>query len=116
MLTRKRVILSAVQKCEICEKKEKNPSLFNVELAQEYKVGKLWVNNALNTRQDIDSNILKIKASYFARQFSIKDFHYSKGWLGEFKKRYGLHQFKKQGEAASAPSAESIENDCHALQ
>ena len=65
----------------------------------------LWVDNALNTKQDIDGNILKMKANYFARQFSIEDFHYSEGWLGGFKKRYDLRQFKKQGEAASAPSA-----------
>ncbi len=155
MLTRKRVILSAAQKRELCEKKERNSSLSNVELAQQYKVGKstitdilkekerwlaisesqehikkfrgpkwpqlenalgLWVDNALNTRQDIDGNILKMKASHFARQFSIEDFHHSEGWLGGFKKRHGLRQFKKQGEAASAPSAESIENDRRALQ
>ncbi|CAB5358695.1 unnamed protein product [Rhizophagus irregularis] len=92
MLTkRKRVSLSAKQKREICEMKEKDPTLQNVELAQKYNVGKpkwpqlegalgLWVNNALNTKQDIDGNILK------------------------------------QGEAESAPSAELIERDRFALQ
>ncbi|CAB4407659.1 unnamed protein product [Rhizophagus irregularis] len=120
MLTkRKRVSLSAKQKREICEMKEKDPTLQNVELAQKYNVGKstitdilresdrwltitesqentkkfcgpkwpqlegalgLWVDNALNTKQDIDGNILK------------------------------------QGEAESAPSAESIERDRFALQ
>ncbi|CAB5392186.1 unnamed protein product [Rhizophagus irregularis] len=99
MLTkRKRVSLSAKQKREICEMKEKDPTLQNVELAQKYNVGKstitdilresdhwltiteskkntkkfrrpkwpqlegalgLWVDNALNTKQDIDGNILK---------------------------------------------------------
>ncbi|CAG8767248.1 21022_t:CDS:2, partial [Rhizophagus irregularis] len=76
----------------------------------------LWVDNALNTKQDIDGNILKMKASYFAEQFSIEDFHHSEGWLGGFKKRHSLCQFKKQGEAESAPSAESIERDRLALQ
>jgi len=33
MTTRKRVSLSAAQKRELCEKKEKNPNLSNVELA-----------------------------------------------------------------------------------
>ncbi|CAB4402495.1 unnamed protein product [Rhizophagus irregularis] len=120
MLTkRKRVSLSAKQKREICEMKEKDPTLQNVELAQKYNVGKstitdilresdrwltitesqentkkfrgpkwpqlegalgLWVDNALNTKQDIDGNILK------------------------------------QGEAESAPSTESIERDRFALQ
>ena len=49
-------------------------------------------------------------------QFFIEDFHHSEGWLGGFKKRHGLRQFKKQGEAESAPSAESIERDRIALQ
>ncbi len=155
MSTKKRVILTAAQKRELCEIKEKNSTISNVELAQQYRIGKstvtdilrekerwlsisegqesvkkfrglkwpqledalsIWVDNALNTRQDIDGNILKTKASYFARQFSIEDFHYSEGWLGGFKKCHGLRQFKKQGEAASAPSAESIESDRLALQ
>ena len=76
----------------------------------------LWVDNALNTKQDIDGNVLKVKASYFAEQFSIEDFHHSEGWLGGFKKRHGLRQFKKQGESESAPSAESIKRDRLALQ
>ncbi|GET57988.1 jerky protein homolog-like [Rhizophagus irregularis DAOM 181602=DAOM 197198] len=131
-MSRKRVILSATQKRELCETKEKNPNLSNISLAQQYRVGKstitdilkekerwlsitesqgsikkfrgpkwpqlenalsLWVDNALNTKQDIDD-----------------------GWLTGFKKRYGLCQYKKQGEAASAPSAESIEHDRLALQ
>src|SRR5437762_5026420 len=155
MSTKKRTILIAEQKRELCETKENEPNLSNVALAQKYNIGKstvtdilnekerwlaisgdqgkikkfrgpkwpqlenalgLWVDNALNTRQDIDGNILKMKASHFARQFSIEDFHHSEGWLGGFKKRHGLRQFKKQGEAASAPSAESIERDRLALQ
>ncbi|PKY56658.1 hypothetical protein RhiirA4_330694, partial [Rhizophagus irregularis] len=128
-MSRKRVILSAAQKRELCETKEKNPNLSNVSLAQQYRVGKstitdilkekerwlsitesqenikkfrgpkwpqlenalnLWVDNALNTKQDIDGNILKTKASYFANQFSIEDFHQSDGWLTGFKKCHGL--------------------------
>ncbi|UZO04719.1 uncharacterized protein OCT59_025090 [Rhizophagus irregularis] len=113
---RKRVNLSAGQKRKICEMKERDPHIQNVELVQKYNVGKstitdilkeserwltitesqenvkkfrepkwpqledalgLWVDNALNTKQDIDGNILKMKASYFAEQFSIEDFHHS---------------------------------------
>lgn len=155
MSTKKRTILIAAQKREICETKEKEPNLSNVALAQKYNIGKstvtdilnekerwlaisgdqgkikkfrgpkwpqlenalsLWVDNALNTKQDIDGNILKTKADLFARRFSIEDFHQSEGWLTGFKKRHGLRQFQKQGEALSAPSAESIENDRIALQ
>ncbi|UZO01656.1 uncharacterized protein OCT59_020167 [Rhizophagus irregularis] len=117
--TRKRTILSAAQKCEICEIKEREPNLSNVSLAQRYNIGKstvtdilsekerwlailgdqgsikkfrgpkwprleqalgLWVDNALNTRQDIDGNILKVKAAFFAERFSIEDFHQSEAY------------------------------------
>ncbi|CAG8768213.1 13967_t:CDS:1, partial [Rhizophagus irregularis] len=116
LTTRKRTILSAAQKREICEIKEREPNLSNVSLAQRYNIGKstvtdilsekerwlaisgdqgsikkfrrpkwpqleqalgLWVDNALNTRQDIDGNILKVKAAFFAERFSIEDFHQS---------------------------------------
>ncbi|CAB5186849.1 unnamed protein product [Rhizophagus irregularis] len=100
---RKRVNLSAGQKRKICEMKERDPHIQNVELAQKYNVGKstitdilkesehalgLWVDNALNTKQDIDGNILKMKASYFAEQFSIEDFHHSEGIIHSFKCYY----------------------------
>ncbi|CAG8477767.1 13459_t:CDS:2 [Funneliformis mosseae] len=39
-----------------------------------------------------------------------------KGGYVILKKRHSLHQFKKQDEAASVPSTESIANDCIALQ
>ncbi|CAB4387394.1 unnamed protein product [Rhizophagus irregularis] len=127
---RKRVNLSAGQKREICEMKERDPRIQNVELAQKYNVGKSTITDILKESErwltitesqenvkkfHIDGNILKMKASYFAEQFSIEDFHHSEGWLGGFKKWHGLRQFKKQGEAESAPSAESIERDRLAL-
>ncbi|GES78030.1 tigger transposable element-derived protein 6-like [Rhizophagus clarus] len=104
LLKRKRVSLSAKQKRKICEMKEKDLALQNVELAQKYNVGKstitnilkendhalgLWVDNVLNTKQSIDSG---------------------------FKKQHGLRQFKKQGEVESDPSAELIERDRLILQ
>ncbi|CAB4397028.1 unnamed protein product [Rhizophagus irregularis] len=155
MSAKKRTILTAEQKREICEIKEKGSHTSNVYLAQKYNIRKstvtdilnekerwltiseeqrkiknfrgpkwpllenalsLWVDNALNTKQDIDGNIIKIKANFFANKFSIEDFHQLEGWLGGFKKRYGLRQFKKQGEASSAPSTESLEIDRLALQ
>ncbi|GES76908.1 tigger transposable element-derived protein 4-like [Rhizophagus clarus] len=109
MSTRKRTILSAAQKREICEIKEREPNLSNTnkesvkkfcgpKWPQLEKVLGLWVDNALNTKQDIDGNILKTKAAFFAKKFFIEDFHQS------------------EGEVSSAPSAESIENDRLALQ
>jgi len=150
MSTRKRTSLSVSQKRELCEMKNNNPSLSNVELARQYNIGKatvtdilkdkecwlsitserddlkkfcapkwpqleealsLWVDNALNAQQDITGHILKEKAKYFAAQFSINDFHSSDGWLMGFRNRHGLCQFTKQGEAASAPSVEQLENE-----
>ena len=69
----------------------------------------------MNTKQDINGNVLKVKAAFFAERFSIEDFHQSDGWLGGFKKWHGLHQYKKQGETSSVPSDELIENDRLAL-
>ncbi|CAG8729981.1 4538_t:CDS:2 [Cetraspora pellucida] len=43
----------------------------------------LWVDNVLNSGQDIDGHILKNKAKFFADHFLIDDFHYSDGWLTE---------------------------------
>ena len=76
----------------------------------------IWVDNALNAQQDITGNILKEKATHFATQFSINDFNSSDGWLTGFKNRHGLRQFRKQGESASAPSVEQLENERISLQ
>ncbi|CAB5342952.1 unnamed protein product [Rhizophagus irregularis] len=120
MSAKKRTILTAEQKCEICEIKEKGPYTSNVYLAQKYNIRKstvtdilnekerwltiseeqrkikkfcgpkwpllenalsLWVDNALNTKQDIDGNIIKIKANFFANKFSIEDFYQSEGCI-----------------------------------
>ncbi|CAG8606980.1 16660_t:CDS:2, partial [Cetraspora pellucida] len=102
MSTKKRVILSAAQKNDICQAKEMNPNIKNIDLANKYQVGKstitdilkekerwlatteeegkvkkfrgpkwpkleealgLWVDNTLNSSQDIDGHILKTKAN-----------------------------------------------------
>ncbi|UZO29492.1 uncharacterized protein OCT59_022962 [Rhizophagus irregularis] len=44
---RKRVNLSAGQKHEICEMKERDPRIQNVELAQKYNVGKSTITDIL---------------------------------------------------------------------
>ena len=48
---RKRVSLSAAQKRELCEKKEKNPNLSNVELALQYHVGKSTITDILKEKR-----------------------------------------------------------------
>ena len=64
MSTKKRTILSAAQKCEICETKENEPSLSNVELAQKYNIRKSTVTDILNEKERwlaISGNQGKIK-------------------------------------------------------
>ena len=51
MSTKKRTILSAAQKCEICETKENELSLSNVELAQKYNIRKSTVTDILNEKE-----------------------------------------------------------------
>ncbi|CAG8748382.1 7229_t:CDS:2, partial [Cetraspora pellucida] len=85
------VALTVAQKYEICNAKEKNLNIKNIDLASQYSI-----DNALNTEQDIDDHILKIKAKFFTDHFHIEDFHQSDDWLTGFKKHHGLHQFKKE--------------------
>ena len=50
-MSRKRVILSAAQKCKICETKENNPNISNVSLAQEYRIEKLTITDILKEKE-----------------------------------------------------------------
>ncbi|CAG8808836.1 5367_t:CDS:2, partial [Cetraspora pellucida] len=101
---KKWIMLSIAQKHDICQAKEINLNIKNIDLANKYLVGKLtitdilnkkecwlaiteeeealglWVDNVLNSNQDIDVHILKTK-------------------------------FKKEDELASVPSMKQIENN-----
>ncbi|CAG8515508.1 6410_t:CDS:2 [Cetraspora pellucida] len=59
----------------------------------------LWVDNALNSGQDINRHILKKKAKFFIEHLLIDNFHQSNSWLTGFKKYYGLHSLKKKNKA-----------------
>jgi hypothetical protein len=50
-MLRKRVSLSAAQKRELCETKEKNPDFSNVELAVQYNVGKSTITDILKEKE-----------------------------------------------------------------
>ena len=50
MSTRKRTILSAAQKREICETKKREPNLSNISLAQNYGIEKSTVTNILKEK------------------------------------------------------------------
>ncbi|UZO17993.1 uncharacterized protein OCT59_009321 [Rhizophagus irregularis] len=150
MSTRKRTILSAAQKREICETKEREPNLSNTSIAQRYNIGKstvtdilnekerwlaisgdkgsvkkfrgpkwpqlekalgLWVDNALNMKQDIDGNILKTKAVFFAERFSIEDFHQSEDGIVEVLADYNIFEaLQNSAEAWSMVSSQTISN------
>ena len=62
-MSSKRVILTAAQKCELCETNERNPNLPNVVLAQQYHIGKSPV-----------TDILKKKEYWLESQGSVKKF------------------------------------------
>ena len=51
MATKKKTILTAAQKRELCEIKEKEPNLSNVNLAQKYNIGKSTVTDILNNKE-----------------------------------------------------------------
>jgi len=51
MSTKKRVILTAAQKRELCEIKEKNSTISNVEFAQQYRIGKSTVTDILREKE-----------------------------------------------------------------
>ncbi|CAG8517746.1 11483_t:CDS:2 [Cetraspora pellucida] len=129
MSTRQHSSLTAAPKCSLCETKEKNPHLTYNELANIYQIGRstvsdilkektrwLSISDAEQEKKNIDGNILKEKAKFFAKKLNINDFSQSEGWLSGFKKRNGLRSFKKHGESASAPSKESMDNDRANLQ
>ncbi len=70
MTIRKRVSLSAVQKQKLCEKKEKNLNLPNVEFVLQYHVEKSTITDILKEKR----HWLSISES----QENVKKFHDSK--------------------------------------
>jgi hypothetical protein len=56
--------------------------------------------------QTITGRIIQQKAKQLARALNIRDFNGSDGWLSKFKKRHHIKEYKRQGEAASAPLEE----------
>lgn len=61
----------------------------------------LW-HSELNARRVAHSDeMLQTTAKEFGEKLGISDFGYSKGWLVNFKKRFGIKQFVRHGEAVS---------------
>jgi Tc5 transposase DNA-binding domain/DDE superfamily endonuclease/CENP-B N-terminal DNA-binding domain len=153
----KRRSFTALEKKQICLRKQESPKPKNKELALEFQCGEttisdilkesakwlainsdsnktknkknrspkwptldealaLWVQNALVANQDLTGSIIKMKAEYFAMRLEINNFKCSNGWIENFNQRHHLKQFVKQGEAASALSAEQLAEERHKLQ
>ena len=51
MSTKKRVILSAAQKRDICKEKEANPLIKNIDLANKHSVGKSTILDILKEKE-----------------------------------------------------------------
>ncbi|CAG8562403.1 18005_t:CDS:2, partial [Racocetra persica] len=69
MSTKKRVVLTAAQKHEICKAKEKNPNIKNIDLANQYSVGKLTITDILKEKErcaydDLQNGVTKEMAEY----------------------------------------------------
>jgi hypothetical protein len=56
--------------------------------------------------QMVTGAIIKRRAIQFAEALNIIEFNASEGWLSNFKKRNHIKEYKRQGEAASAPLEE----------
>lgn len=78
----------------------------------------LWVARAMAHGVHVNGDILRQKWIQFADLACVPDdgrLTLSEGWLTAFKKRCGLKEFKKHGEAGSA-SAEDVENERTRMQ
>ncbi|CAG8649839.1 22604_t:CDS:2 [Cetraspora pellucida] len=77
MSTYQHVSLTAIQKHSLCEQKKQNSHLTYNELTKIYQIGRSTVDNALASNQNIDDNILKVKAVFFVEKLNIDNFKQS---------------------------------------
>ncbi|KAJ3018432.1 hypothetical protein NUW54_g336 [Trametes sanguinea] len=78
----------------------------------------LWLVPALSSNIVLSGEVLRQKWKSFADRCGIspdQQLQLSNGWLDRFKKRHGLREFKRHGEAASA-SAETVEQERQRIQ
>ena len=78
----------------------------------------LWVVAALSRGLLLTGEVLRQKWKFFATQAEIpsdEQLELSNGWLESFKKRHGLKEFKRHGEAASS-SIETVEAERSRIQ
>ncbi|CAG8803992.1 16140_t:CDS:2 [Gigaspora margarita] len=99
-------------KQEICQRKNKDPSLSIDQLSAEYtkfeeleNAMNIWMRRVLSQNGIITDGILQVQAKKFAELLGIPedDFKASHGWLDRFKRRHEVRKFKIQGELESVP-------------
>lgn len=78
----------------------------------------LWVSKAMNDNLLLTGEVLRQKWTTFANLVGIPEderLNLSEGWLTSFKKRNGLKEMKRHGEAASS-RAETVERERKRIQ
>jgi hypothetical protein len=82
------------------------------------KMMDLWVSKAMAHKLHLTGEVLRQKWLKFAELAGVpQDEHLdlSEGWLSKFKRRHGLKEWKRHGEAASADS-ETVEREQSRIQ
>ncbi|CCO27126.1 Tigger transposable element-derived protein 6 OS=Homo sapiens GN=TIGD6 PE=2 SV=2 [Rhizoctonia solani AG-1 IB] len=77
----------------------------------------VWIAQKLANNARLTGEIIMAKAHDFCNLFGISQanrLEFSRGWLGAFKKRHGLHQVTFHGERASVPR-QYIKFECERL-
>jgi hypothetical protein len=73
----------------------------------------LWISKAMQDKIQLSGDAIREKWQDFAKLMGVKEnewIKFSGGWLDTVKKRTGLKEFKRHGEAASA-DPQSIEEE-----
>ena len=64
----------------------------------------LWFSDIRARNVPVSDEILQIKARFFGERLEIDEFSYSRGWLQNFKKRFGIKKSTVHGEAGGVDS------------
>jgi len=63
----------------------------------------LWIDQVVDGNCSLSGHTVIQKAATFAQRLGIQNFRGSNGWFDRFKKRYGVRNYLRHGEANSAP-------------
>ena len=62
----------------------------------------IWFSDVTSHHAAVNDDMLITKARGYGEQMGVENFQYSRGWLQNFKSRYGIKSKTYEGEAASA--------------